>query len=69
MVPRNESIKEDDIDENAFDSPFSLQEEDLENDDPSLAELERELEEDLAKLERALGNDELLEAFDSPEND
>ena len=31
--------------------------------------LNHELEEDLAKLERALGNDKLLEAFDSPEND
>ncbi|PSS01135.1 Protein OVEREXPRESSOR OF CATIONIC PEROXIDASE like [Actinidia chinensis var. chinensis] len=52
MVPRNESIKGDGVDENALDSPFSLQEEDLENDDPSLAEFESELDKDLAELER-----------------
>ncbi|KAL6985289.1 hypothetical protein U1Q18_018665 [Sarracenia purpurea var. burkii] len=73
--PHNEVNEEDDLDGDAVEALFSLLEEDLKNDDPSLDDGDYEIgEEDLAKLEHELeeasGDDnELLGAFDRPVED
>ncbi|GMQ03160.1 hypothetical protein CsSME_00049066 [Camellia sinensis var. sinensis] len=73
-LPQNDAAEEDDLDADAIELLFSQLEEDLKNDDKSLDDDDGEiLEEDLVMLERelaeALGDDELLGAFDSLEDD
>ncbi|XP_052210716.1 protein OVEREXPRESSOR OF CATIONIC PEROXIDASE 3 isoform X2 [Diospyros lotus] len=74
QLPHKDVTEEEDLDEDVFEALFSQLEEDLKNDDPSLGDGDGEIsEEDLAKLEReleeALGDDELVGAFISPEDD